>query len=152
MWASGRCSLYFRQHNLRAIFHWKSGDACSNRGKRDCLQGLLRGDAQGIGGGGTQGLRGSRATELHTRGVDHVARLQIAARRDGGPADGNCADVVAFVLNAAAAFATNRSGDAAAELQIIVGGIHDGVAIHFSDVTLANFNSIGEVHRRGVLF
>ncbi len=54
-------------------------------------------------------------------------------------------------LNARAALAADGAGEAASELQIIVGGVHDGVHIHFRDVALADFDSLAEFHSRSSL-
>ena len=78
--------------------------------------------------------------------MDHVAGAQIAARGDRRAADGNAADGVAFLLNRIAALAADRSGHAAAELQIIIRGIDDGVDIHLRQIALHEDDFFADAH------
>ena len=89
------------------------------------------------------------SSQLHARGVDHVAGLQISAASDRRAAHRDGPDGIAFLLNAFAAFAQNRPGHAAAKLEIIVGGIDDGVGIHFRQIALRKKYFLKYAHRWG---
>ena len=80
--------------------------------------------------------RGGLSAKLHARCVDDVACCELSAAGDGCIADGNASDGVAFALDFFAALAPDRSRDARAQLQIIVGGVDDGIRIHVRQVAL----------------
>jgi hypothetical protein len=96
-------------------------------------------------------MRSACAVELrrHAGRVDHKAGAQFAAGRDGRAANGNAADGVAFPLDRVAALPTDRPGNAATKLQVIVRGIDDGVDVHFRQVALKEHDFLAEAHKLG---
>ncbi len=64
------------------------------------------------------------------------------------PPTGHGADLVAFLLNLRAAAAANCAGHAAAELQIVVGGVDDRVGVHGDQIALQDFDAVGEIYFR----
>jgi len=72
--------------------------------------------------------------------VNDVAGLEGAGGGDGGFADVDGAVVVAFGLDGGAALAPDGAGDAAAELELGVGGVDDGVGGELGDVALHEFD------------
>ena len=83
--------------------------------------------------------------------MNHVASAQLASRGDRRAADGNAADRVAFLLYRIAALAADRSGHAAAKLQIIVRGIDDGVGVHLRQVPLHEDDFFTDAHEIALL-
>jgi len=136
----------FPQHDFRALAHGKTGDARAHRRKRNAPQFVLGGKPQRMRRRAAQRLRTGAAAQLHAGGVNHVARLQPAAAGDGGCSDGDRADLVALLLNRDSALAANGSGHAPAELQIVVGGVDDGIHIHLRQVALQEHDLFGEIH------
>ena len=92
-------------------------------------------------------MRRGASAKLHAGGVDHVAGFQLASGGNRGAAHRDGADLVAFGLDFQAALAANRAGHASAELQIVVGGVDDGVGLHLRQVALAYLDVVGEIHR-----
>ena len=60
---------------------------------------------------------------------------------------GNGADGVALALNFVATAAANSSGHASAELEVVIGGVDDGVDVHGGEVALHEDDA--GVERRG---
>src|SRR5690348_16276058 len=88
-------------------------------------------------GRGAAQIRGAGATaELHTGSVNYMASLEASAGSDGRAAERNRADGIAFALNFVATLAANRAGNSSAELQIVVGGVHDGVDVRLGEIAL----------------
>lgn len=76
--------------------------------------------------------------------MNDVARLEFAAACDGRITDRDAAEVVALALDFVAALAANGAGHTAAENEIVVGGVDDGVDVHFGEVALLNDDAFGE--------
>jgi hypothetical protein len=72
--------------------------------------------------------------------MDDEARLQLAPTGDGGFADLDGADRAAFCLDLGSAGPRDRTRHPAAELQIIVGRIDDGVDILLGQVALQDLD------------
>src|SRR6266568_9327 len=138
------------KHNLRAVFQWKSRDARTDCRKRNGFQSTLIGDPQGMRRGMPQRVRVCFAAKLHAGRMNHEARLQFSARRDGRIADRDAADGIALALDLFSALAANSSGNARAQNQIIVGRIHDRVRIHLRQVALLNDDFLCERFHRGI--
>src|SRR5271168_3281460 len=86
--------------------------------------------------GAAQVLSCRASAGLHAGSVNYVAGFQFAGAGDGREAHRNAADVVAFLLNGAAAFSGDGSGHARAENQIIVRGVDNSVGVHLREVAL----------------
>src|SRR6185437_8277544 len=84
--------------------------------------------------------------------MDHVARFQFSARSNCCSAKRNRPNRVALRLNCGASFAADRSSHSAAELQLVVGRVDDGVCVHLGQIALEDFDSIERSHVRRHLF
>ncbi len=137
---------HFAQHDLGAFRNRKAGDSGADGGKRDGAQPAFRRDAQGVGRRASQRPRRGFAAQLHAGRVNHEAGAQLASRGDCRAADRNAADGVALLLDCIAALAPDRPGHAAAQLQIVVRGVDDGVHVHFRQVALLQHDFFADAH------
>src|ERR1700722_2838424 len=101
-------------------------------------------------GGLAQSLCGGAAAKLHARRVNHVLGRKLAACVDRGVADRYAPNLVALALNRVAAFATNRTGHAAAEQQIVVRRVHDRIGLRVSQVALLDHYFLRELYRESL--
>ena len=85
---------------------------------------------------------GANAAKPHAGRVNHVAGLQLSPAGDCGIADRDASDFVALALDLFAAFAVDRASHARAEDEVVVGGVNDGVHVHFREITLLNSNAL----------
>ncbi len=136
----------FAQHDPSAFRNWKASDSGANGGECDRVQSSFRCDAQCVRRRTPQRARGCCSSQLHAGRVNHKASVQFAARRDGRAADRNAADGVALPLDGFPALPPDRSGNAAAKLQIIVRGVDNGVDVHFRQVALEKYDFIADTH------
>src|SRR3989304_9699289 len=83
---------------------------------------------------------------MHPGGVNDVPESGRAARGHRRMAERDFSDAVAFALYCAVVGASNRSGDAASELEIRGGGVHDGVGVLLDDISFYDRNFIPEIH------
>src|SRR5262245_14725122 len=97
-------------------------------------------------GRAAQGVGSGAPAKLHARRVNDEASFQPAARSDRRVANRDAADLVALVLDGLAAFAANCSRDAAAELEVVVGGVDDGIHIHLGQVAFLDHDLVGDAH------
>ena len=88
-----------------------------------------------------------QASQLHAGRMNDMPRLQLSRRGEGRAAHGNRADFVAFALHRIPRFAANHAGQAAAELEVVIGGIDDGVHIHFRQIALLQNDFFADGHR-----
>lgn len=135
----------FSEHDARALIHGETGNAGADGGKSDGFKFAVGSKPQGMGrGSGERFGSGGGAAEAHAGGVNDEASLELATGGEGRVADGNAAEVVALALDFVAALAANGAGYAAAENEIVVGGVDDGVDVHFSKVALLDDDAFGE--------
>ena len=126
----------FAEHDARAFIKRESGNAGSDRGKCNCPQSFFRRDAQGVRRGAAQSRSGCYSAQLHARRVDHMAGFEASACCEGSSSNRNASNFIAFPLDFFPALSPNGSGDAAAKNQIVVGGVDDGIGLHFGQVAL----------------
>src|SRR2546427_5974316 len=124
------------QHDFRALFQRKAGDSGADGWESDCFQVTFSGDTQRVRRGTPQRRRRCAPAKLHARRVDDMTRLQLAASGDGSAAYRYTPDFVALALDFISALAPNRAGHASAEQEVVVGGVHDGVRVHFRQIAL----------------
>jgi hypothetical protein len=142
----------FSQHDLGAFIHGEAGNASAYGRKSDGRKIALGGEAEGVGGGSAQSFRGGgHSAEAHAGGVDNVTGFELAATGDGGIADGDAADFVALSLDGFAAFAGYSAGYACAEDEVVVGGVDDGVDVHFGYVALLDLDAVDRGSHRDSL-
>lgn len=135
----------FREHDARALVHGEAGDSGADSGEGDGFEFAVSGKTKGVGGGSGKGFgSGGGATEAHAGGVNDVAGLEFAAGSNGRIADRDAAEFIALALDFVAALAANGSSYTAAENEIVVGGIDDGVDVHFGEVALLNDDALGQ--------
>ena len=135
----------FSEHDARALVHGETRNAGTDRGKGNGFEFSVGSKAQGMSRGGSERFgSGGGAAKAHAGGVNDEASLEIAAGGDGRVADGDAAEVVALALNCVATFAADGAGYAAAENEIVVGGVDDGVDVHFGEVALLDEDAFGE--------
>ena len=109
----------------------------SNSGKCDRLQALLRGNTKRMGRRTAESVGRRLAAEWHARRVNHMMSFELSSRVVmAAPANGNGADLVALGLYPRAAFALNGAGNATAQSEIVIGGVHDRAHVHFREVAL----------------
>ncbi len=77
-----------------------------------------------------------RFAQPHARRVNHMPRPQASRAGNSRLAQRDRSDPVAFLLNRRAALHANRAGDAAAEHQIVVRGVHDRVHVGVGQISL----------------
>src|SRR6516162_7058823 len=111
------------------------------------------GEPQRMCGGSAQRFGSSAyAAKPHAGRVNDVARLQFSPASDGGITDRDASDFVALALDLFAAFAVDRASNARAEDEVVVGGVNDGVHVHFREITLLNSNAVDRrFHRKDSL-
>lgn len=135
----------FSEHDARALVHGETGNAGTHGRKSDGFEFAVGSETQGMRrGSGERFGSGGGAAKAHAGGVNDEASLEFAAGGDSRIADGDAAEVVAFALNFVAALAANGAGYTAAKDEIVVGGIDDGVDVHFGEVAQLDDDVFGE--------
>ena len=136
---------HLSEHDARALVHGETGNAGANGGKRNGFEFSFGSETKGMCGGGAERFgSGGGAAKAHAGGVNDVARLEFAAACDGRITDGDASEFVAFALDFVAALAANGAGHTAAENEIVVGSVDDGVDVHFGEVALLDDDAFGE--------
>src|SRR5579864_8270405 len=87
-----------------------------------------------------QRLRRSPAAQLHAGGMNHMPGFEVSATGNGRVTHRDAANFVALALDRLAAFPADGAGYPAAENQVIVRGVDDGVRLHFREVSLLDYD------------
>src|SRR5262249_45411814 len=102
---------------------------------------LLAGELERAARRAAQTVLGHCPPELHARGMNDVARRQLARTGERGLAQLDWAVAVTLFLDARTTPLPDRARAARAEQQAGVGGIHDGVGGGSADVALFDHDS-----------
>src|ERR1700694_1837451 len=127
-------------HDPGAIVHRKARDAGADGGKGGAPQLSLIRDLQTAAGRAAQALRVGPAAQAHARRMDDKTRRQLPATGDGGIADRDGADRPALGLDRRTTGTGDGTGNAAAQLQVVIGRVDDGVDILLRQVALQDLN------------
>jgi len=130
------------EHDLGALVEGESRDAGADGGEGDGGEAVFFREFEAGPDASGEGVGGGDASKTQAGGMEDISGGQPACGGNGCVADPDGADPVAFFLNSGSAFAGDGPGQAAAEDQIIIGGIDDGVDGAGGDVALFDENPV----------
>lgn len=91
-------------------------------------------------GGISKGFRRGCSAKPHARSVDNEPGFQLSARGNRSIPHRNAPDFVALALDFVSTFSADGPGHPAAQNQIVVRSVDDGVGVHFRQVALLDNN------------
>src|SRR3954447_19343552 len=124
------------EHDPRGAVEREAEIAGGDRRQGDRPQAPAVGQRQGGSYGGGELLVLVPLPHPRPHGVDHPPGFEIPGAGHHRSAHGRAADAVALDLDRGAPLLADRAGDPGAQLEVLVGGVDDGVHVELGDVPL----------------